>query len=109
GLRRSDVDAVAFTRDSFPRIYLRKMQTPLRRLARTLAPGKIAKRPTKMLLDALYDQRIHNPATVFDIDGFLADSGFRSAVRVHWCNHHFAHAITALFFTDWGDALIYTA
>jgi carbamoyltransferase len=109
GLRRSDVDAVAFTRASFPRIYLRKMQTPLRRLATTLAPGRVAKRPTKMLLDALNEQRSHDPATLFDIDGFLADSGFRRDVRVHWCNHHFAHAITALFFTDWDDALIYTA
>jgi carbamoyltransferase len=109
GLRRSDVDAVAFTRESFPRIYLHKMQTPLRRLATTLAPGKIAKRPTKILINALSEERSHDPATLFDIDGFLADSGFRSDVQVHWCNHHFGHAITALFFTDWADALIYTA
>ena len=109
GLRRSDVDAVAFTRESFPRIYLHKMQTPLGRLVRTFAPGKIAKRPTKILINALSEERSHDPATLFDIDGFLADSGFRSDVRVHWCNHHFGHAITALFFTDWADALIYTA
>ena len=108
GLRRSDVDAVAFTRESFPRIYLHKMQTPLRRLATTLAPGKLAKRPTKILINALSEEHSHDPATLFNIDGFLGDSGFRSDVQVHWCNHHFGHAITALFFTDWADALIYT-
>lgn len=109
GLERSDVDAVAFTRESFPRVYLRKMRTPLGRLVRTLAPGKIAKRPTKILVNALSEHGSHDPATLFDIEGFLADVGFRSDVRVHWCNHHFGHAVTALFFTDWADALIYTA
>jgi len=29
-------------------------------------------------------------------------------VRVHWCNHHFAHALPALFFTDWSEALLCT-
>jgi carbamoyltransferase len=109
GLRRSDVDAVAFTREAFPRTYLRKMQTPLRRLARAVAPGSVAKRPTKMLFDALHEEGAHDPAALFDIAGFLADSGFRSDVRVHWCNHHLGHALSALFFTDWPDGLLYTA
>jgi len=67
GLRRSDVDAVAFTRESFPRIYLHKMQTPLRRLAHAFAPGILAKRPTKMLLDAINKQGTHDPALLFDL------------------------------------------
>jgi carbamoyltransferase len=109
GLRRSDVDAVAFTRESFPRIYLHKMQTPLRRLAHAFAPGILAKRPTKMLLDAINKQGTHDPALLFDVAGFLADSGFRSDTRVHWANHHFSHALCALFFTDWPDCVLYTA
>ena len=109
GLRRADVDAVALTRESFPRLYLHKERTPLRRLARAVAPGGVAKRPTKMLFDALHAQGLRDPDRLFDVAGFLADSGFRSDVAVHWCNHHHGHALTALFFTDWPEALIYTA
>ena len=46
---------------------------------------------------------------VFDSAGFAADLGLRPGSRVFFSNHHFSHALPALFFTDWDDALIYTA
>jgi hypothetical protein len=48
-----------------------------------------------MLLDAINKQGTHDPAQLFDVAGFLADSGFRSDTRVHWANHHFSHALCA--------------
>ena len=29
--------------------------------------------------------------------------------RIHFANHHESHALAALFFTDWDDALVYTS
>jgi len=46
---------------------------------------------------------------LFRTDRFLAENGFRDDVKLHFVNHHEAHALAALFFTDWDDALIYTA
>ena len=37
------------------------------------------------------------------------EMGFRDDCQVHFYNHHRAHALAALFHTDWDDALIYTA
>ena len=46
---------------------------------------------------------------LFRGDRFLAENGFRADAKLHFVNHHEAHALGALFFTDWDDALIYTA
>ena len=35
-------------------------------------------------------------------------NGFRAGTAFHFANHHEAHALPALFFTDWSDALIVT-
>ena len=109
GLRRSDVDAVALTHAALPRLYYRRMQLPWRRLAAAVAPGTIRKRPYKNLDQVMRDFATAEPPAVFDIARLLADCGFRADVRVHWCNHHQGHALPALFFTDWPEALIYTA
>jgi len=109
GLTRADVDVVALTHAALPRLYYRRMQLPWRRLAAAIAPGTIAKRPYKSLDQVMRDYRARDPLAVFDIARLLADSGFRADVRVHWCNHHLGHALPALFFTDWPEALLYTA
>jgi len=46
---------------------------------------------------------------VFDAASFLADLGLRADTQIFFSNHHFAHALPSLFFTDWDDALLYTA
>ena len=45
----------------------------------------------------------------FRRDKFLKENGFRPDVAWSFVNHHAAHALAALFHTDWPDALIYTA
>jgi carbamoyltransferase len=47
--------------------------------------------------------------TLFDGPRFLAYLGLRRNIPVFFTNHHFAHGLSALFYTDWDDALIYTA
>ena len=46
---------------------------------------------------------------LFDTARFLNDGGFRSDIPFHFANHHEAHALAALFYTDWNEALIYTS
>jgi len=45
---------------------------------------------------------------VFDQASFRARHGFDKAA-LHFCNHHFAHGLPAYFFSEFDDALIYTA
>src|SRR4029077_13837236 len=47
--------------------------------------------------------------TLFRTDRFLAENAFRPNTKLFFANHHAAHALAALFHTDWNDALIYTA
>jgi carbamoyltransferase len=47
--------------------------------------------------------------SLFRADRFLADNGFLPQTAIHFVNHHEAHALPALFYTDWDDALLYTS
>ena len=51
---------------------------------------------------------VANPEDAFDARRYLADQGFRPR-HVYFYNHHMAHALTALFHTQWDDALLYTS
>jgi carbamoyltransferase len=48
-------------------------------------------------------------ADVFDRKAILSDLGLRPNAHLFFTNHHFCHALPSLFFTDWDDALLYTA
>ena len=51
----------------------------------------------------------HRAEDVFNYQALLADLELRPDVRVFFSNHHFTHALPSLFFTDWDEALLYTA
>src|SRR6185295_9193475 len=46
---------------------------------------------------------------LFRTDRFLSENEFRPQTELFFANHHAAHALSALFHTDWDDALVYTA
>ena len=102
GLGRTDVDVLCLPRGSYPARYVTgKPWWDLR-----------SKRPPRFRRGVLREMVRHgtnDPMRVFDTTSFLADSGFRPGTSVHFYNHHFAHALGALFHTDWDDALLYTA
>jgi carbamoyltransferase len=106
GWGRFDVDAIALIRGIFPVHYLRfpllrdlyytvRRSAGRERLARDLA-----------LLSARTGQ---DSEQLFRADRFIAENGFRPDVDLRFVNHHEAHALAALFYTDWDDALVYTA
>lgn len=45
----------------------------------------------------------------FDDRRYLDNHGFAPTSRIAFYNHHLAHALTALFHTEWQDAVLYTA
>ena len=44
-----------------------------------------------------------------DVDAFQRDGGYRPDVITTFYNHHEAHALPALFYSPWENALIVTA
>jgi carbamoyltransferase len=107
GWSRHDVDAVVATRSFFPLSYFR---FPLHKEI-DYAVRRWAGKPEPFRDAVAVAQRANQPDTlqVFRSDRFLGDNGFRGDCKFSFINHHEAHALGALFFTDWPEALIYTS
>ena len=107
GWSRRDVDALVSTRSFFPPCYFRfpphkEAIYAVRRLLGTDQPER----------DLLLHCQLRGTldiAAIFRTADYLHDTGFRTDIPLAFVNHHEAHALSALFFTDWTDALIYTA
>ena len=106
--RARDVDAIATTRALVPTHYLRlsaaggahytfdRWRGRERAHARARGASAIAAAPPT---------RVDSSAPT----AFCGDHSFRPDTQIHFANHHEAHALAALFYTDWNDALIYTS
>ncbi len=107
GATRSDVDVVVFSRANFDVRHFRHFRgwRWLREQYRTHVQGK---RQRWMPMETL---RAGTPRVedIFDVAAFARDNGFRDDTTVYFHNHHEAHALPALFYTDWDDALLITA
>jgi carbamoyltransferase len=107
GWRGIDVDAIATTREFFAPRYLH--YPPYKQIDYALR-GLFGKAP-KLRQMWRHCQR-HGTAstlTLFNSKKFLKENGFRADAQVFFANHHEAHALPSLFFTDWNEALVYTA
>ncbi|MGZ5803180.1 MAG: carbamoyltransferase family protein [Xanthobacteraceae bacterium] len=62
----------------------------------------------QMMVDMMRRQRTKDATRIFDAPGFTQRYGFNKA-KVYFYNHHAAHGWPAYFFSDFDDALIYTA
>jgi carbamoyltransferase len=107
GWSRYDVDAIAAVRGAFPLHYFR---FPLARDFYYVVRNHLgAERRERDLAIAMSRSGIADSHALFRTDLFLAENGFRPDAKLHFVNHHEAHGLAALFFTDWDDALVYTA
>ncbi len=103
GWSRSDVDAIATVRGPLP---LRYVRLPL------LREIKNAIRRRRGTIDlAVHGIRTAttNVQTLVRTERFMRQNGFRPGTPLTFVNHHEAHALGALFFTDWDEALVYTS
>jgi carbamoyltransferase len=107
GWRRNDVDVIATSRGWFPTVYER---FPLWRELYYSFKRWRGREPSHREL-AVLCHRFGITDTHQLIRGarFLSDNAFRPDTQIHFANHHEAHALSALFYTDWDDALIYTS
>jgi len=106
GWKRSDIDVLALIRAVFPLRYFDFpwIQDFYYRLRKRLGHERVK----RDLSHAAIRSGIA-PENLFRDDLFLLENGFRADAKVHFVNHHEAHALTALFHTDWDEGLIYTA
>lgn len=107
GIERRDVDVLVCTRTNFLRRYYThwKPREQLRESVRAWL-GRDKLREMNVVLGK---RPGWNAADIFDSAAFLRDLGLRPQAQLFFSNHHLSHALPALFFTDWDDALIYTA
>jgi carbamoyltransferase len=107
GWSRRDVDVIALTSTTFATRYLRF--SLLRDLYYTTERWLGRERMSRDLVTVGYRRGIADPNRLFRADAFIEDHSFRPDAKICFINHHEAHALSALFHTDWNDALIYTA
>jgi carbamoyltransferase len=107
GWTRRDVDAIATTRSLFPTSYLRNsLLKEIDYSVRRWLGTDISHRELARLCGR---RKMCDSQSLFRVKHFLDDNGFRSEIPLHFANHHEAHGLPALFYTDWEDALVYTA
>ena len=104
GLDRRDVGAVVLTRDMYPRAQLRNSLST--RLREAFKPPRFE---YQTLNRAMRRAGTYDATDVLDLAAVLRSYGLPETIEVSFVNHHYAHALPSLFFTDWEDALLYTA
>jgi carbamoyltransferase len=107
GATRRDVDVLALTRSDFPVQYFHHFHGYrwLREHYRTYIQGK----KTRFIPRETLRAKTTRDTDIFDAASFARDSGFRDDVVIYFYNHHKAHALPTLFYSDWEDALMVTA
>jgi carbamoyltransferase len=104
---RREVDAVMLGRGSYPARYFTHL-TGGRLLEARVRQALGKHKPKSMEAECIRYKR-SDSAAMFDRTAFLHDHGFRPNTTLGFFNHHLAHALPALFHTDWPEALLYTA
>ena len=107
GWRRNDVDAIATTRGWFP-THDYRFSLP-RELWYTLKRWQGKERTHRELAVLSHRFGIADTRKLFRADRFLKDNSFRADTQIYFANHHASHALAALFYTDWNQALVYTS
>ena len=103
GATHRDVGAVAVSRMYFPNGVFRAGRWW--NAYRTYIRGK----PVRGLATEIRTSRAQAPEDVIDSRKVLQFIRLPEAKAIHFYNHHEAHALPALFYTDWDDALLVTA
>jgi carbamoyltransferase len=107
GATRRDVDVLGASRCEFPTEFYRNI-----RGARWIREKyrKYVERNTRRYMVGEF-RRYNTPRVedIFDVDKFRRAGGFRDGAQIYFYNHHESHALAALFYTQWDDALLVTA
>ena len=107
GLSRRDVDAVVLGRGAFAWRYFKHFRGS--RLLEGKVRHALGKEKHKSMERELVRAGHADSQALFNGKKFLADHGFRESTQLSFFNHHLAHALPTLFYTEWEDALLYTS
>ena len=106
GITADDVDQVVTTRGSVPYNFVQNS-------AATAAGYKIqslfGKTKLMNIARVMENRQTSDLSRVLKKEMFLEGFGLPGHLPLIDTNHHYAHALSALFHTDWDDALVYTA
>lgn len=107
GAKRSDVDVFVASRSDYPVEYFRHFRGLrwLREQWRTHVEGKTE----RFIPRETVRSKLPNVEDFFDVAALKRDLGLRAEASVYFHNHHLAHALPTLFYTDWDDALLVTS
>ncbi len=97
GVSHKEIGAIALGRHKFPAQWL------------CLPDQELSKEQGRSKLIELMMRHNLKATDLFNRQRFLRDEGFDENTQLFFYNHHFAHALGALFHTDWDDALVYTS
>lgn len=100
GVEAGAIDVVALPRVDYPREFFTR---------RAFWPFPPTRKGDKLeLMRIMTRQMIKEPLDALDARRYLTQFGFGHA-KPFFYNHHMAHALGALFHTDWDNALLYTS
>jgi len=105
GIKRADVEMVCASRAHWD---LQSYRLSGRWWIKQQYYGLVGARRNPLMSDLMRKQRVYDAAAIFDTDAFKRRHGFANA-EVYFYNHHAAHGLPAYFFSEFSDALIYTA
>lgn len=105
GIKRDQIDQIVLSRASFPARYL---HLPFMKSLYYRASFKLDKKYND-IAKLMNRRNISETHDVFKTDKFLREKNFSTDTRIFFNNHHYSHALSAFFYTDWDNALLYTA
>jgi carbamoyltransferase len=105
GITRADVDMVCASRAHWE---LQSYRLGGRWWIKQQYYGLVGARRNPLMSDLMRKQRAYDATAIFDAEAFKRRYGFAKA-DLYFYNHHAAHGLPAYFFSEFSDALIYTA
>lgn len=107
GATRQDVDVLGVSRCEFPTEFYRNIHGV--RWVREKYRKYVENNTRRYMVREFLRYNTARIDDIFNVGKFRRAGGFRDDARVHFYNHHEAHALAALFYTQWDEALLVTA
>jgi len=105
GIKRNQINTVVLSRASFPARYIR---LPAMKSLYYRASFQLNKKYND-IAKVMNRRKVSATIDIFKTSFFLKENNLPEAAELFFCNHHYAHALSAFFYTDWDNALLYTA
>lgn len=107
GATRQDADVICFSRSEFPTIFYKNIRGV--RWIREKYRKYVEKNTRRYMPPEFLRYHTSHIEDIFKVEKFRRAGGFRDNAQIYFYNHHEAHALAPLFYTDWDDALLVTA